>query len=188
MRKLSVFNQVSLDGYFVDAHGDMSWAHAVAQDPEWQAFVEGNASGDALLLFGRITYELMAGYWPTARAAWDNPIIAERMNSLPKVVFSRTLEQASWNNTRLVRSDPPAEVRKLKNEPGPDMVIMGSGTIVSQLTPARLIDEYQVVVIPIVLGQGRTMFEGVQERLPLKLTKSRTFGNGNVWLCYEPPV
>ncbi len=101
-------------------------------------------------------------------------------------MFSRTLEKASWNNTRLVKTDPAAEVRKLKQEPGPDMVIMGSGTIVSQLTQEHLIDEYQVVVIPIVLGQGRTMFEGIQERLPLKLTRTRTFNNGNVLLYYEP--
>jgi dihydrofolate reductase len=101
-------------------------------------------------------------------------------------VFSRTLEKASGNNTWLVKGDPAAEIRKLKNEPGPDMVVMGSGTIVSQLTQAHLIDEYQVVVIPIVLGQGRTMFEGIKERLLLKLTKTQTFGNGNVPLCYEP--
>jgi dihydrofolate reductase len=111
--------------------------------------------------------------------------VAEQMNDLPKIVFSRTLDHASWHNTRLVQGDPAAEVRKMKQEPGMDMVIMGSGTIVSQLTQARLIDEYQIVVIPIVLGQGRTMFEGLQERLPLKLIKMRTFGNGNVWLCYE---
>jgi dihydrofolate reductase len=101
-------------------------------------------------------------------------------------VFSRTQEKASWNNTKLVKTDPATEIRKMKQEPGPDMVIMGSGTIVSQVTQAHLIDEYQVVVIPIVLGQGRTMFEGIKERLPLKLTKTRTFGNGNVLLCHEP--
>ena len=185
MRRLTVFNQVSLDGYFVDAHGDMRWAHAGAQDPEWRAFVEGNARGDALLLFGRITYELMAGYWPTPYAIQNDPAVAERMNHLPKIVFSRTLEQVSWNNTRRVKTDPAAEVRKMKKEPGPDLVIMGSGTIVSQLTQERLIDEYQIVVIPIILGQGRTMFAGVKEKLPLKLTKSRTFSNGNVLLGYE---
>jgi dihydrofolate reductase len=186
MRRLAVFNQVSLDGYFVDARGDMSWAHNTAQDDEWQAFVEGNASVGGVLLFGRITYELMAGYWPTPAALRSNPLVAEQMNDLPKIVFSRTLDHASWHNTRLVQSDPAAEVRDMKQEPGMDMVIMGSGTLVSQLTQARLIDEYQVVVIPIILGQGRTMFEGIQERLPVKLTKMRTFGNGNVLLCYEP--
>jgi len=186
MRRLAVFNQVSVDGYFVDAHGDMSWAHNATKDAAWQAFVEGNAKSGGVLLFGRITYELMAGYWPTPLAARNNPVVAERMDNLPKIVFSRTLEKASWHNTKLVKGDPAAEIRKLKQEPGPDMVILGSGTIVSQVTQARLVDEYQVVVIPIVLGQGRTMFEGMNERLPLKLAKTRTFDNGNVLLCYEP--
>lgn len=114
------------------------------------------------------------------------PIVAERMNSMPKVVFSRTLDKASWNNTKLVKGDMAAEVRKMKKEPGEGMAILGSGSIVSQLAPEGLIDEYQVVVNPIVLGKGRTMFDGVKEKLNLKLTKTRTFGNGNVVLCYEP--
>jgi dihydrofolate reductase len=185
MRRLTVFNQVSLDGYFVDARGDMSWAHAGTRDPEWQAFVEDNAKAAGVLVFGRITYELMAGYWPTATAARNDPVVAARMNSVPKTVFSRSLDRASWNNAKLVKTDPAAEVRRLKQEPDPDMAILGSGTIVSQLTQQRLIDEYQVVVIPVVLGHGRTMFEGLNERLPLKLTRARTFGNGNVLLCYE---
>ena len=99
MRKLVVFNHVSLDGYFVDANGDMSWAKADHQDAEWNAFVAENASGGGVLVFGRITYELMIQYWPTPLAAQHNPAVAERMNNLPKVVFSRTLDTASWNNT-----------------------------------------------------------------------------------------
>jgi dihydrofolate reductase len=108
------------------------------------------------------------------------------MNDLRKVVFSRTLDQASWNNTKLVKSDMVAVIRKMKKEPGNDMVIMGSGSIVSQLTQQGLIDEYEVVVNPLVLGRGRTMFEGVKEKLNLKLIKTRSFSNGNVFLCYEP--
>ncbi|MGA7330016.1 MAG: dihydrofolate reductase family protein [Rhodomicrobium sp.] len=181
MRKLTVYNSVSLDGYFTDASGDMSWAHKM--DPEWQTYVAENASGGGELLFGRVTYDLMAGYWPTP-AAQSNPIIAERMNSLPKVVFSRTLNKASWSNARLMKGDLVAEVRNLKEEPGPNMVIMGSGSIVAQLAEAGLIDEYQIVMNPIVLGEGRTLFDGVKTRLPLKLAKSRTFGNGNAVLIY----
>lgn len=184
MRKLVVFNQVSLDGYFVDRYGDMSWAHK--SDAEWRAFVEENASGGGELLFGRITYELMVSYWPTPYARENDPIVAERMNNLPKAVFSRTMDNASWNNTKLVKGDMAAEIRKMKKEPGKDMVIFGSGSIVSQLAQAGLIDEYQMVVNPVVLGKGRTMFEGIKEKLTLKLTKTRTFGNGNVLLCYEP--
>jgi dihydrofolate reductase len=186
MRKLAVFNHVSLDGYFVDMNGSMSWAKSGTKDAEWNAFVAENAKGDGLLLFGRVTYELMASFWPTPMADQHDPVVAERMNKLPKVVFSRTLDKASWSNTRLVKGDMVAEIRKMKKEPGEDMVILGSGSIVSQLAQEGLIDAYQVVVNPIVLGKGRTMFDGVKEKLNLKLTKTRAFGNGNVFLCYEP--
>jgi len=186
MRKLVVFNNVSLDGCFVDARGDMSWAHR--HDAEWGAFVSENASGGGELVFGRVTYDLMAGYWPTAAALESNPVVAEHMNSLPKIVFSRTLDQAAWKNTRLIKGDIASAMKELKREPGPDMVILGSGSIVSQLTEARLIDEYQVVLCPIALGGGRSMFEGVKEKLSLELKKTRAFSNGNVVLWYEPRV
>jgi len=183
MRRLTVFNHLSLDGYFTDARGDMGWAHR--DDAEWRAFAEGNASGGSELLFGRITYEMMAGWWPSPMAATAMPVVAERMNGLPKVVFSRTLAAAAWRNTRLLKGDLATEVRRLKSEPGPGMVILGSGSIVAQLTQERLIDEYQVVVAPVVLGAGRTLFDGLTERLALKRTSERSFANGNVFICYE---
>ena len=186
MSRLVVFNHVTLDGYFTDKNGDMSWAHVDDNDTEWKTFVEGNARGGGVLLFGRITYALMASYWPTPNAIQNYPIVAKQMNDLPKVVFSRTLDKVSWNNTKLVKSDMVAEIRKMKKEPGKDMVIFGSGNIVSQLAQEGLIDEYQIVVNPIVLGKGRTMFEGIKKKLTLKLTKTRTFGDGNILLCYEP--
>src|SRR5579863_9245931 len=183
MRRAIVFNMVSLDGYFVDSKGDMSWAHK--NDEEWNAFVSQNVSGNGSLLFGRITYEMMASYWPSPMALKNSPIVAKGMNEMPKIVFSRTLDKASWNNTKLVKGDLATEVRKLKGESGPDMVILGSGSIISQLAQHDLIDEYQIAVNPIVLGKGRTMFEGVTKRLNLKLTNSRTFGNGTVFVCYQ---
>jgi dihydrofolate reductase len=184
MRKLVVFNTVTLDGYFVDSKGDMSWAHK--NDDEWNAFVGENASGSGMLVFGRITYELMASYWPTPMALQNSPVVAKGMNAMPKIVFSRTLDSASWSNTKLLKGDLATEVRKLKQEPGPDMVILGSGTIVSQLAQQNLIDEYQIALSPSVLGQGRTMFEGVKQKLNFKLTNSRAFRNGNIFLCYQP--
>ncbi len=184
MRKLIVFNNVSLDGYFVDANGDLNWAHN--SDPEFYAFVQDNAKGGGELLFGRITYDLMVRYWPTPIAKQNDPVIAEGMNNRPKVVFSRTMDKATWNNTRLIKDNMVAEVRKMKKESGVGLVILGSGNIISQLAQEGLIDEYQIVVIPVVLGKGRTMFDGIHDKLTLKLTKSRTFGNGNVFLCYEP--
>ena len=186
MRKLVVFNSTSLDGYFSDTNGDMSFARKDNPDAEWDAFVAGNASGGGMLLFGRITYELMAGFWPTPLAAENMPVVAERMNNLPKVVFSRTLDKALWNNTKLAKGDMIGEIRKMKKEAGADMAILGSGSIVSQLAPHGLIDEYQIVVIPVVLGKGRTMFDGIKEKVSLSLTRTRTFGNGNVLLCYQP--
>jgi dihydrofolate reductase len=171
MTRLMVFNSVTLDGYFTDAKGDMSWAHAGGDDPEWQAFVAGNASGgQGALVFGRRTYEMMAGFWPTDAARAQMPEVAEGMNSMPKVVFSRTMARADWVNTRLVTTDPAAEIRRLKKEGGPDMVVLGSGTIVAQLTEAGLVDEYQMVVCPVVLGAGRTMFDGVASAPALTLT------------------
>jgi dihydrofolate reductase len=186
MRRLVVFNQVTLDGYFTGDGGDFSWAHRGSDDPEFSAFVEENARGGSELLFGRVTYELMASYWPTPLAQKNDPVVAERMNSLPKVAFSRSLKTASWNNTRLVRGDIADEVRKMKEQSGPGMAILGSGSIVAQLAPEGLIDEYQIVVNPVALGIGRTMFEGIQRELNLRLTKTRTFRNGKVFACYEP--
>ena len=186
MRRLISFTQVTLDGYFTGRNGDASWAHEGQQDAEWNAFVAENASGGGQLLFGRVTYELMVSYWPTPAAYENDPIVADRMNSLPKVVFSRTLDKASWSNTRLLNGDLATEVRKLKREPGDGMVILGSGSIVSQLAQAGLIDEYQIVVKPVALGEGRTMFEGIKQKLSVKLTKTRAFTNGNALLCYEP--
>jgi dihydrofolate reductase len=184
MRRLGVFNNVSLDGYFTDNRGDMSWAHK--NDQEWLDFTRTNAQGDGTMLFGRVTYDLMVQFWPSPLAAQTMPVVAERMNNLSKIVFSRTLEEATWANTRVVKDDVVGEVRRLKNEPGDDIVIMGSGTIISQLTEARLIDDYKIVVVPVILGSGRTMFEGVSHRPTFKRTLSRTFENGNVYLCYEP--
>jgi dihydrofolate reductase len=189
MAKILVFNSVTLDGYFTDAKGDMSWAHKDPNDAEWNAFVGENASGGAsgggALLLGRVTYELMASFWPTPPAMETMPDVAKAMNDMTKIVFSRSMKKAEWSNTKLAKGDLAAEVRKLKKG-DKDMVILGSGTIVSQLTQARLIDEYQLVVNPIVLGKGRTMFEGVKDTLALKRTKTRNFKNGNVVLTYEP--
>jgi dihydrofolate reductase len=183
MRSVSVFNNISLDGFIADAHSDMSWAHQ--QDPEWAAFASENAGGEAAFLFGRITYEMMASYWPSPAALQANRAVADAMNGRQKIVFSRTLKKAAWQNTRLLEGDPAAEVRKLKQEAGPGLLIMGSGSIVSQLTQARLIDSYQVVLHPIVLGTGKSMFASVVDRLNLKLKKTRSFQNGSVVLWYE---
>jgi dihydrofolate reductase len=133
-----------------------------------------------------VTYDLMASFWPTPLAAQSNPIVVERMNSLRKYVFSTTLDKVAWNNTKLLKGELATEVRELKQQPGPNIVIMGSGSIVAQLADAGLIDEYQIVLNPLVVGNGRTLFEGVKNKLPMKLARSRAFDNGNVVLFYQP--
>src|SRR5208283_1520680 len=186
MRRLAVFNNVTLDGYFVDGHGDMSWANTARESAEWREFTDQNATSGGVFLFGRVTYDLMKSFWPTQQAAEMFPVVAERMNNLPKVVFSRTLDSVSWKNTTLAKGELAAEVRRMKQESGADLVILGGGSIVAQLAQERLIDEFQIALTPVVLGKGRTMFDGIREKLALKLVKSRVFGNGSVFLRYEP--
>jgi dihydrofolate reductase len=184
MRKICVFETVSLDGFFADEKSDMSWAHR--HDEEWDAFTSGNASGEAELLFGRVTYEMMAAFWPTAEAARMLPDVAAGMNRMKKFVVSRTLKDVSWQGTTLLNGDLVTEAERLKEQAGPDLLILGSGGVVSQLTEARLIDQYQIVLSPIVLGRGRTLFQTVTSRRPLQLASSRQFKNGNVVLTYTP--
>ncbi len=185
MRKLAVFNNISLDGYFCDDKGSMAWAK-MDNDAEFNAFTTQNAQSGGVLLFGRVTYDMMVSFWPTLAASQMMPEVAERMNNGPKVVFSRSMAAAAWNNTTLVQDDMPAAVRRMKQEAGPDMVILGSGSIVAQLAAVNLIDEYQVVVNPIALGAGRSMFDGLVQPMNLRCIMSRAFKNGKVFLSYQP--
>jgi len=184
-RKLSVYNSLSLDGYFTDGTPDLGWAHT--KDPEWGAFTRENASGAAELIFGRKTYEMMARFWPTPQARQALPEVAGSMNRMIKNVFSHSLASVDWENSRLVKGDLATEVQRLKSEPGPTLLIMGSGEIVSQLTQAGLIDEYQLAIVPVVLGKGRPLFEGVTTRPRLELTKTRAFQNGKIVAWYAKP-
>jgi dihydrofolate reductase len=177
---------VTLDGYYAGPGEDIRWAHKDPDDAEWNEFVAGNASGGGSLLFGRLTYELMTSYWPTEMAAQQNPIVAKRMNESEKFVCSRTLDKVSWQNTTLLKGELVEEVRVLKQSLGEGIAILGSGSVVSQLATHGLIDEFQIVVSPLLLGDGKRLFDEVHEKLPLRLTRSRTFGNGSVLLCYEP--
>lgn len=183
MRKVIVSNLVSLDGYMAGPHGEIDW---FVVDAEFDAYARELFAGVDTLLFGRVTYELMAGYWPTPAAASEDPFVAERMNRLPKVVFSRTLARVDWENTRLVKTNPVEEVARLKREAGGDLMIFGSGTLVSALAPHELIDEYRIVLNPVVLGAGKPLFADLHQRLAFKLIRTRTFGCGDVVLYYRP--
>ena len=185
MTRLNMFNSVSLDGYFTDSSNDMSWAHAGGGDKEFQDFVAGNAQGKSALIFGRVTYEMMAAFWPTPMAAQAMPEVAKGMNAAPKYVFSRSMKKADWAGTTVLNGDPAREIARLKRDSKVDMTILGSGSIVKQLTAAGLIDDYQLLICPVILGGGRTLFEGVPGQPMLKLENSCTFGNGKVFLHYS---
>ena len=185
MSKVNMFNNISVDGYFTDANNDMGWAHAGGDDPEFAQFTAGNAKGSGALVFGRITYEMMASFWPTPQAKQMMPEVAERMNASPKYVFSRTLKKAAWANTTLLHGDPAAEITRLKKDGDRDMTVLGSGSIVAQLAQAKLLDGLSLIVCPVILGAGRTLFEGVTARPNLKLEQSRSFRNGKTFLSYS---
>jgi dihydrofolate reductase len=182
--KLGMFNNVSLDGYFTNADGDMSFAKPQGHDPEHAEFISSNASGESALVFGRVTYEMMASFWPTDMACQAMPDVAKVMNASRKYVFSRTLKKAEWANSILLSGDPAAEIARLKQEDGPGLTVLGSGQICAQLMQAGLFDEIGLMTVPVVLGSGRTLFEGVTSRPRLKLVRTRGFQNGSVYSVY----
>jgi dihydrofolate reductase len=180
MRKLRVFESLSIDGYFCGPDGDLAWSHESRTDPAFNAWVGGNASSGAELLFGRTTYQMMESFWPTAAAAQQMPAVAKGMNAATKHVASRTL-RPTWNGARLLEGELVAAVRALKERDGVGITVLGSGTVVAQLDAAGLVDEYQFVVVPIALGGGRTLFS---HRRPLRLIEHRAFECGNIVLTY----
>ncbi len=183
MRRIIFFMLTSLDGYFEGIGRDISW-HNV--DEEFNEFAIEQLSTVDTLLFGRVTYEMMASYWPLPVAKTNDPVVAEKMNNTSKLVFSRTLEKADWHNTRLIKNTFVEEMQNLKKQSGQDMIILGSSNLAVTFMDHGLIDEFRVMVNPLVLGNGKSLFKGIQEKLDLKLIKTRTFKNGNVLLCYEP--
>jgi len=183
MRKVTVFNFITLNGYFEGPKGDISWHRHGAEENEYA--VEALKSGSTLL-FGRVTYKMMASYWSTPIAIKNDPVVAEGMNNAEKIVFSRTLKKVEWNNTRLLKSNVVKEIKKMKQQPGKDIAILGSGSIATQLAEHGLIDEYQIMVDPVVIGNGTSLFKDIKNKLDLKLTSTRTFKSGVVLLCYKP--
>jgi dihydrofolate reductase len=182
MKKLRVFESISIDGYFTDAAGDITWAHPGREDPEFAGWVADNASGGGELLFGRKTYQMMEAFWPTPLAAQQMPAVAKGMNAACKYVASRTI-QPTWANTHLLKGDLASAVRELKTSEGSGITVLGSGTVAAQLGEAGLVDEYQFVIIPIALGGGRTVFTSGRK---LRLAAQRAFACGNVVATYTP--
>jgi dihydrofolate reductase len=176
-----MFNLVSLDGFFSGPTGDIDW-HNV--DEEFNDFALQQLAEIGTLVFGRVTYELMASYWPTPEAKAADPQVAAAMNRIPKVVFSRTLRDASWEGTRVLRD--VAEVDALKRSSSQMLALFGSADLASSLTARAAIDEYRVMVNPIVLGSGKPLFKDQARPLSLQLLRTRSFRNGNVLLSYRP--
>jgi len=187
MRKVILSNLVTLDGFFAGPNGELDW-HIV--DGEIKEYAIDLLSKVDALLFGRVTYQLMADYWPAAATNPSTPKsdleIADKMNNLPKIVFSKTLQEVKWINSRLVKDNIAEEISKMKQQPGKDMVIFGSGSIVSTLMQHGLIDEYRIIVNPIVLGNGNPLFKGINGKQNLKLLNTKVFDSGIVILFYEP--
>ena len=188
MRKIATFTFLSVDGYYTGPRGEIDWFKEIKKDDEYDAFTHAGSRSGGALIFGRTTYEMMKSYWPTADAMKNDPSMAEVVNNNKKIVFSRTLENADegphWKNIELKREIQSQEIIRLKEEEGKDITILGSGSIVQQLANLHLIDEYQIVIIPVVLGVGKYLFAGV-DALNLQLLEARSFKNGIVWLSYR---
>jgi len=183
MSKLIQWNVLSLDGYFDGAKSwDVEWFHSFYDKDQEEFSIEQLRKAGALL-FGRVTYEGMAAYWQTATG-----VVADYMNSLPKVVFSRTLERAEWNNTRLIHDNAAEEAAKLKRKMDGDLFVFGSGRLCATLLEAGLFDEVRLGVAPVILGRGVTLFGRDLSRLRLKLLEARPLNSGTVILRYEPAV
>ncbi|MEO8403399.1 MAG: dihydrofolate reductase family protein [Chitinophagaceae bacterium] len=186
MNKLNVFNFITLNGFYKGPNEDISWhKEMVGEEENEHAEKNSNNPTPGILLFGRVTYQMMMAYWPTPMAQKNNPVIANGMNKAEKIVFSKTLKKADWNNTRIVNNNMIEEVKKLKETSGKDMTILGSGSIVTQLADAGLIDGYQFMMDPVVLGKGTPVFNGIHEALHLKLVNTKVHKSGVIVLNYE---
>jgi dihydrofolate reductase len=189
MRRVIVSNVMSLDGFVSGPNGELDWFvyAGFVKGTEFGEYARALISSVDAILLGRLTYGEFSSYWPTAKN--DDPVITEGMNNLPKFVFSRSLKQVAWGDwgtARLVKEDASVAVSKMKQESGRDMVIYGSATLVSALMKSGLIDEYQLIVYPIVLGKGRPQFKDLTQRYPLSLVDVNQFKSGVVKLVYHP--
>lgn len=182
MRSIFAFFMISVDGYHETADRDLSW-HNV--DAEFNEFAVEQLDEADTLLFGRRTYQLMAEFWPSPAGMQDDSGVAERMNSYQKVVVSPTLRSADWAPSTLISDDVPAQLRKLKEQPGRDIALLGSSTLAASLLDVGLIDELRLMVSPVVLGGGHPVLAGAR-LARLTLAGRREFRSGNELLTYRP--
>lgn len=183
MRKLTVFNFITLNGFYKGLNEDIGWHKHGGEEAEYS---EEMLTLNNVLLFGRKTYENMVSFWPTPMAKELFPQVAEGMNKAEKIVFSTTLSDVPWKNTTVMNGNIVEKVSQLKQSPGNDLTILGSGIIVNLFSDNNLIDEYQIMVDPIAIGEGNSIFRGIKHHLDLKLTETKTFKSGVVLLIYKP--
>lgn len=183
MKKLSAFNFITLNGFISDPAGDISWHRHGEEENQFAA--ESLKAGNTLL-FGRKTYEMMAGYWPTPMALQNDPVVAEGMNKANKIVISRSLANASWKNTIIMGDNFIDLLKRFKELPGNDITLLGSGSILTLLSEHGLIDEYLVMVDPVAIGAGMPIFNDIKKPLNLKLADVKAFKSGVVLLTYKP--
>lgn len=181
-RKLIFQAMVSLDGYYAGPNGELDWHHT---DSEFNDYAVELLNQVDILVFGKKTYEMMAAYWPTEQAVENDPIVTEKMNSLSKIVASTTLQKAGWNNT-VIKKDIVNALRHEKNQPGKDLAVFGSSNLMLTLMENQLVDEYRMMVNPVILGEGLSLFHGSEKRAGLKLTRTYYFNSGNIMLVYHP--
>lgn len=181
MRNLFLFMMVSLDGYFEGQQHDLSW-HNV--DDEFNAFAHEQNNALDTILFGRITYDLMERYWPTPEGARDDKETAQWMDLARKVVVSEPF-QPTWNNTEVISENVLDRIAALKQEPGTDIVMLGSNMLCVSLMEAGLVDEFRLMINPVAIGNGTPLFAGLPKRVEFTLQRSRTFKNGNVLHVYS---
>ena len=184
MRKVIASPFTSLDGMMSGPQGEIEW-NTPYFDDEMAAYVHGQFEEVDTLLFGRVTYQWFAQYWPE-QGVKDSPAEAEKMNSIKKIVFSRTLAKTEWNNSSIIRDHIAEEISRLKEQPGANFSIDGSPTLIHSFSKLGLIDEYRIRVHPVVLGSGVPLFKDQSERMKLKLLEARPFRSGVILLRYEP--
>jgi dihydrofolate reductase len=185
MRKIFSFIVTSADGYYESTDKGTDWHNVNA---EFGEFASAQLDAADTMVFGRVTYEGMAAFWPTPAAKEAVPEMAERMNGIAKLVASRTLASADWSGTTLVSDDIAGALSAQKQRPGKDIIVMGSANLTLNLMRAGVLDELRIMVFPIVLGEGRPMFGAPGDRVPLSLLEARPFTSGNVLLRYQPEV